>query len=35
MRFEFNLGTPLIVRDARPDGLTRSIVLNLEYKFRF
>lgn len=32
---EFNLGTPLIVRDARPDGLTRSIVLNLEYKFRF
>ena len=32
---EFNLGSPLIVRDARPDGLTRSIVLNLEYKFRF
>ena len=32
---EFNLGSPLIVRDARPDGLTRSLVLNLEYKFRF
>jgi hypothetical protein len=32
---EFNLGTPLVVRDARPDGLTRSVVLNLEYKFSF
>ena len=32
---EFNLGSPLVVRDARPDGLTRSIVLNLEYKFKF
>ena len=32
---EFNLGSPLIVRDARPDGLTRSFVLNLEYKFSF
>jgi len=32
---EFNLSAPLIVRDARPDGLTRSLVLNLEYKFKF
>jgi hypothetical protein len=32
---EFNLGSPLITRDARPDGLTRSFVLNLEYKFSF
>ncbi|MQP25601.1 hypothetical protein GFJ94_11060 [Flavobacterium sp. LMO8] len=32
---EFNFGSPLIVRDARPDGLTRSYVMNLEYKYRF
>ncbi len=29
------IAAPMIVRDARPDGLTRSFVVNLEYKFRF
>lgn len=28
-------GTPLFVRDERPDGLTRKFVLSLEYAFRF
>ncbi len=30
-----NLGFPLIVRDVRPDGLTRSFVLGAEYSFAF
>ncbi|HEV8287205.1 MAG TPA: hypothetical protein VGQ09_23010 [Chitinophagaceae bacterium] len=33
--FEIALGTPFIVRDARPDGLTRSFVSSLEYKIGF
>lgn len=33
--FEFSVGSPLIIRDNRPDGLTRSVVLNLEYKIKF
>lgn len=32
---QVNAGMPFIVREARPDGLTRSFILNLEYKFRF
>lgn len=32
---QFNLGFPLIVRDSRPDGLTRSSIATLEYKIRF
>lgn len=32
---QFNLGTPLIVREARPDGLTRSLIVNLEYAVKF
>ena len=32
---ELSLGSPFVVRDARPDGLTRSFVANLEYKIRF
>lgn len=32
---QFSLGLPLVVRESRPDGLTRSFVANLEYKFRF
>jgi hypothetical protein len=32
---ELNFASPLIVREARPDGLTRSFVLNLEYKISF
>ncbi len=33
--FELSLGTPFIVRDQRPDGLTRSFVASLEYQFNF
>lgn len=32
---ELSLGAPLLVRDARPDGLTRGFVANLEYKIKF
>jgi hypothetical protein len=33
--FELSFGTPFIVRDQRPDGLTRSFVASLEYQFSF
>jgi hypothetical protein len=32
---QMNLGMPFIVRDARPDGLARSFIMNLEYRFGF
>jgi hypothetical protein len=32
---QLNMGLPFIVRDARPDGLTRSFVANIEYRIRF
>lgn len=32
---QFTLATPLVVREARPDGLTRHFVINLEYQIRF
>ncbi|MCV9386020.1 hypothetical protein [Reichenbachiella ulvae] len=32
---QLNLGMPFIVREARPDGLTRSFIANLEYSIRF
>lgn len=32
---QLNTGSPLIVRDARPDGLTRSYIITLEYRFKF
>lgn len=32
---QLNAAAPLVVRDARPDGLTRSFVVNLEYSIRF
>jgi hypothetical protein len=32
---EFNTGFPFIVRDARPDGLTRSYIFNLAYAYKF
>ncbi len=32
---QLNLGVPFIVRDARPDGLTRSFITNLEYRIKF
>ena len=33
--FELSLGTPFVVREQRPDGLTRSFVASLEYQFSF
>ena len=32
---QFNVGFPFIVRESRPDGLTRSSIATLEYRFRF
>lgn len=32
---QLNLGAPFVVRDVRPDGLTRGFILNLEYKIKF
>ena len=32
---QLSLGMPFIVRDARPDGLTRSFIANLEYRIKF
>ena len=32
---QFSVGAPLVVRDARPDGLTRSFVASLEYRINF
>lgn len=32
---QLNIGSPFIVREARPDGLTRSFVAALEYRLRF
>ncbi len=32
---QFNMGAPFIVRDARPDGLTRSFVASIEYRIKF
>ena len=32
---QFNLGMPFIVRDIRPDGLTRSFIANIDYRIKF
>jgi hypothetical protein len=32
---QLNVGAPFIVRDSRPDGLTRSFISTLEYKITF
>lgn len=32
---QLNMGMPFIVRDSRPDGLTRSFIANLEYRMKF
>jgi hypothetical protein len=32
---QLNLGIPFIVRDSRPDGLTRSFIANIEYRIKF
>ena len=34
-QLQLNFGAPLIIRDARPDGLTRHYILSLEYKLSF
>lgn len=33
--FQLSVGAPLIVRKSRPDGLTRSWIVNLEYRIKF
>ncbi|MCD1115889.1 hypothetical protein [Chryseobacterium turcicum] len=33
--FQLGIGAPFLVRDVRPDGLTRRFVANLEYGFTF
>lgn len=32
---QFNLGFPAVVRESRPDGLTRHFIANLEYRIAF
>lgn len=32
---QLNVGMPFVVRDARPDGLTRGFIANLEYRIKF
>ncbi len=32
---QLNFGTPFVVRESRPDGLTRSFIASLEYRVRF
>lgn len=32
---QFNAGFPFIVRESRPDGLTRSSIMTLEYRVKF
>ena len=34
-KIQINMGMPFIVRDSRPDGLTRSFIANLEYRIKF
>lgn len=33
--FQLNIATPLLVREIRPDGLTRKYVASLSYQFKF
>jgi hypothetical protein len=32
---QFNVGMPFIIREARPDGLSRSFIATLEYRIKF
>lgn len=32
---QLNVGAPFIVRESRPDGLTRSFIANIEYRVKF
>ena len=34
-QLQLNFGAPMIVRESRPDGLTRHFVVSLEYRFNF
>ena len=34
-KIQINVGIPFVVRDSRPDGLTRSFIINLEYSIKF
>lgn len=34
-KIELSIATPFVVRDIRPDGLTRSFVLAIQYKYSF
>ncbi|MES2558952.1 MAG: hypothetical protein V4590_04390 [Bacteroidota bacterium] len=34
-RLQLNFGAPFIYREARPDGLTRSFIANVEYSIKF
>lgn len=33
--FQLNIGMPFITREARPDGLSRSVIATLEYRVKF
>lgn len=33
--FQVNMGVPFVVRESRPDGLTRGFIVNAEYRIRF
>ena len=32
---QINMGIPFVVKESRPDGLTRSFITNLEYRIKF
>ena len=32
---QLNAGAPMVIRDARPDGLTRHFIVSFEYRIRF
>jgi hypothetical protein len=32
---QINMGMPFVVRESRPDGLTRSFIANIEYRIKF
>jgi hypothetical protein len=32
---QFSIGAPFVVRESRPDGLTRHFIVNLEYRIKF
>ena len=32
---QLNIGVPFVVRKTRPDGLTRDLIVTLEYRIKF